>query len=173
MSRHLVLALAACCVACSTTQVTRVILVRHAEKATGGGKDPDLSEAGRARAERLARMAHEADVAAVFATQFKRTQQTVAPVAEARGLSVVPVDAGDAAGLVRRILADHAGKVVLVAAHSNSVPAIIAALGGPTMAELADDAFDDLFVITTDGHARGPDSAGHTAVVHLRYDRAD
>jgi broad specificity phosphatase PhoE len=173
MSLHVVLALAAACVACSTTQVTRVILVRHAEKATGGGKDPDLSEAGRARAVRLARMTQEADIAAVFATQFKRTQQTVGPLAEARGLSIVPVHAGEVAALVRRILADHAGKVVLVAAHSNTVPAIIAALGGPTMAELAEDAFDDLFVITTDGRASGPNSADHTAVIHLHYDRAD
>ncbi len=41
----------------------------------------------------------------------------------------------------------HAGSVVLVVGHSNTVPSIIAALGGPKLADLCDSAYSNLFVL--------------------------
>src|SRR5438132_12240842 len=61
--------------------VTTVILVRHAEKVIDpNNNDPDLSLAGQARAQELARMFGDAGVNAIYATQYKRTQQTVKPL---------------------------------------------------------------------------------------------
>lgn len=148
-------------VACSSPTITQVIVVRHAEKADAS-KDPELSELGQARARALAQVVGKAKLGAVYATQFKRTQATVTPAATAQGVPVTPLDAGDAAGLAARITKDHAGQVVLVAAHSNTVPKVIASLGGPTIPDLADDAFGDLFIVTL--------IAGEPArLLHLQY----
>ena len=72
---------------------TTVIVVRHAEKATGQGDDPHLSEAGEARARALARALENAGVTSVITTQFVRTAETAAPTARAAGVApeVVPV----------------------------------------------------------------------------------
>ena len=146
----------------SESLITQVIVVRHAEKAADGTRDPELSDVGRARADALAKVLRDAHVRAVFATQFKRTQATVDPAARETGVPVVVVDAGDTAGLAERIRKEHAGEVVLVAAHSNTVPEIIKRLGGPVVPELAEDAFDDLFVVTLR-------ASGAAQVLHLSY----
>ena len=56
-------------------------IVRHAEKATTGGDDPDLSLAGQKRAEALARILNDSQITSVFVTEFKRTQETAVPTA--------------------------------------------------------------------------------------------
>jgi len=151
--------LAACA---SAPVVTQVVIVRHAEKADDGTRDPALSDRGQARAGALAAVLRDAGVGAVYATQFQRTQATVAPLAAQAGVRVEVVDAGQSEALAATIRARHLGQVVLVAAHSNTVPRLIAALGGPTLADLAEGAFDDLFVVTLAGD-------GPARVLHLKY----
>src|SRR5437868_13626491 len=68
-----------------------IVIVRHAEKAANDPKDPDLSPAGRARAEMLARILLNAEITAIFATEFKRTQETAEPTAKMSGLTPVIV----------------------------------------------------------------------------------
>src|SRR5438876_10437133 len=58
-----------------------VVIVRHAEKAANGGNDPDLSSAGHARADELARILKDSGITAIFSTEFKRTQETATPTA--------------------------------------------------------------------------------------------
>jgi 2,3-bisphosphoglycerate-dependent phosphoglycerate mutase len=128
-----------------------VYLVRHAEKQPSQpgakpDKDPPLSEAGLRRAQALVPVLANVELAAVFATQFKRTQQTVEPVAKARGLTVEVVDARDTPALAARIRA-LSGKAVLVSGHSNTVPEVAAALGASDPFAIEDDEFGDLFVL--------------------------
>ena len=78
----LVAALAAVAVTLRATRpcddpATTVILVRHAEKE--GGDDPALTPDGRAGAAELARVVGPSRPAALFATELRRTQETVAP----------------------------------------------------------------------------------------------
>lgn len=133
---------------------TLVIVVRHAEKAVEPGPDPALSDAGRARAERLAAILADARITAAYSTQFKRTRDTAAPAAKARGLEVRVHEAhpgqaeADAAALAAEIRARHAGGTVLVVAHSNTVPAIVKALAGIDVPAIADDEYDRLYVVT-------------------------
>ena len=69
-------------------QITTFILVRHAEKAAEGGKDPSLSDRGKARAKTIAAMLATAGVTKIFSTPYKRTQDSA-------GASLqVPVAAG-------------------------------------------------------------------------------
>src|SRR5438067_11607217 len=73
--------------------VTTVILIRHAEKVIDpNNADPDLSPAGQARAQELVRMFGDAGINAIYATQYKRTQQTVKLLADKLGVPVNLVD---------------------------------------------------------------------------------
>lgn len=133
--------------------VTTVILVRHAEKEKGG-RDPALTAAGKERAQRLARHLAVAGVQQCFTTDFKRTRGTVAPLCAALGLQAKVY--APRPGLARRILAQHAGSTVVVAGHSNTVPALIRALGVAEAPAIDESVYDNLFVVTiaADGSAR-------------------
>jgi phosphohistidine phosphatase SixA len=130
---------------------TLVIVVRHAEKATAE-RDTELSEAGHARARALEATLADAGVQSILATERRRTQQTAQPLADRLGISIetVGLDAtaeAHAASVAEVVRTRHAGRVVLVAGHSNTVPAIIAALGGPRLPDLCESEFSSLFVL--------------------------
>ena len=61
----------------------KVFVVRHAEKADLSDPDTPLSPAGEQRAQALAKSLQGERVKAVYATEFKRTQQTAQPTAKA------------------------------------------------------------------------------------------
>ena len=139
---------------------TTVIVVRHAEKVSTdpADRDPALDSAGTARARALAAALEGAGVDAVITTQFRRTQMTAKPLADRLGVAPEVVAAGgpshpaDVAAAVRR----HAGHTVVVVGHSNTVPAIIAALGGPRLPDLCDSQYADMFVLVLDGSPQPP-----------------
>jgi broad specificity phosphatase PhoE len=139
-----------------------VFLVRHAEKSTQPANDPALTPEGQARARALAEVLAHAGVSAVITTQFARTKLTAAPLAEQLKITpeVVAVPAGAPgnpqaqADAARQHIAStvaairkHAGSAVLVVGHSNTIPEIVAALGGPAMPDLCDGDYDQLFVL--------------------------
>jgi phosphohistidine phosphatase SixA len=135
-----------------------IILVRHAEKAIvpPENKDPDLSPAGLARAQELARMFGDAGIAAIYATQYKRTQQTVKPLASKLGLQVSQVEAKKTSELLKQIRSRNAGQMIFIAGHNNTVPEIIAAFGGPQLPIIPETDFDNLYILTvqSDGSAK-------------------
>ena len=142
-------------------QSTVVVVVRHAEAGPAPAGDPVLTERGIQRAHALARALGGAEVAAVITTHYARTGQTGEPTATTTGAArhVVRVDraAGEAhiGELVERIRREYAGRTVLVVGHSNTVPQIIEALGGPAVPAIADSEHDRLYVLTLDeGGAR-------------------
>ena len=129
--------------------LTTIIFVRHAEKnIEPANPDPDLSPAGQARAQELVRMFGDAGIGAIYATQYKRTQQTVKPLSDRLGIPVTQVDAKNTAELIRQIRSQHSGQVVFVAGHNNTVPEIIAALGGPQLPVIPETEFDNLYIVT-------------------------
>lgn len=130
-----------------TQEATVVILVRHAEKASTPIDDPPLSPAGQKRAAELARIIGHSGVRAIFTSEAVRTQETVRPLAEAAKIEPVQVAAADVNGLADRIRTQHQGRTVLVAGHSNTVPRIIAALGGPEIGNIPDAEYDNLLIL--------------------------
>ena len=142
-----------------------VFLIRHAERAdTSPGTsptmaaDPDLSEAGRARAESLAKALKDAHITAIYATEFKRTQQTAAPLAKALGLTVKivrskasPISSSSS----RRARATCSSSVT-------RTPCLTSSRGSAstTPVTIGDDEFDNMFLVTT-----GP----HASVLRLHY----
>jgi len=152
------------------SQARTVILVRHAETAPAepGDRDPPLSEAGEARAERLANMLADANITAIYSTTFQRTQRTAAPLASRLGVEVTSVEPTRTHidDMVQLLQARQPGDIVLVVGHSNTVPDIINGLaaGGGALEQLDEDEHDALFIVTL---PTSPDERG--TVVLLRY----
>ncbi len=166
----LLLALAAPIQADPLTPPT-VVVVRHAEKADAS-RDPDLSAAGYARAFALDSALIDAPVSAIIVTPYKRNTETAAAVAKRHGITpiVVPVTGGveahakAVAAEVRR----HSG-TVLVVGHSNTVGAVVKALGGTaTIGDLCETAYQWMFLVRPAGQGSGP-----TMTVRSRYGAAD
>jgi len=138
--------------AATDSRLVTVYLVRHAEKAKNDPKDPDLTEAGRLRAAELARVLTDEPVTHLFSTPLKRTLDTLAPLVAARDLPIATMM--DVQEQANALLALPAGSVAVLAGHSNTVPALISALGGQVAdtiegragPQLHDDSHDRLFV---------------------------
>lgn len=127
-----------------------IVLVRHAEKANAPAGDVTLNETGQARADELAIALAEARIDTIVTTQFRRTRDTAAPLGRALKITPIVVQAGaDTASHARAVAAAvrAGGRSVLVVGHSNTVPAIIAALGGPAMSELCEGEYANLFTL--------------------------
>lgn len=143
---------------------TTVILVRHAEKATAPADDPPLDAVGERRAQALAAALGDTKVDVVLVTQYRRTAFTAAPLAAASGLTprVVDTRMGGAAhaGAVADAVRAESGKTVLVVGHSNTIPAIVRALGGKAV-DMQDADYDDLYILVM--------SAAGTRTIHARY----
>jgi broad specificity phosphatase PhoE len=146
MKRLLVALALATMTLAQTAPITTVILIRHAERVSMTDKDSPISDAGVARATALAKMLHEANIRAVYVTQYKRTEQTAKPFGiEA---TVVGTTATYAKDLVDRILKEHSGETVLVISHSNTIPDVIRELGVNNPPAIADDDYDNVFIVT-------------------------
>ncbi len=123
-----------------------IVIVRHAEKAANGGNDPDLSPAGRARADALARILKDAGITAIFTSEFKRTQETAAPTATSTHVAPTVVTAKDTAGLVAKL---HQMKGnALVVGHGNTIPNIIRALGIENSINIPGADYSELLIVT-------------------------
>ncbi len=136
-----------------------LFIVRHAEK-VDQSKDPHLSDAGQARARALAALLAQSGAAAIYATEYQRTTETVKPLADRLGLPIQHVPAADTARLVEQLKARHAQDTVVVVGHSNTVPAIVKAYGA-SVPEIADDDFGSVFVVV-------PRVSGPALVLRLR-----
>lgn len=126
-----------------------VVLVRHAERAEEPKGDPALSEDGVKRAERLAKMLGKSGVTHLIASEFQRTQQTLAPLALAANVRVQIAKASDAAAAQSAVETLPRGSLIVVAGHSNTIPLISKLLtGGNAEIKLEETEFDRIFIVT-------------------------
>ena len=131
----------------TATAQSTIFIVRHAEKADAT-KDPDLSEAGRVRAEALAKTLRDANITAIYATEFKRTQQTAAPLAKALGITVTILPAKNNAALIAKLRASTGN--ALVVGHGDTIPDLIKALGISDPINIAENDYDNFFAVVLD-----------------------
>jgi broad specificity phosphatase PhoE len=144
-----------------------IFVVRHAEKISD--TDERLTDAGRARAARLAQMLKDSGVTAVYATDTERARDTVKPLADLLGLKIAAYDTGasmsgkvDARPFVAALRKSRGQDVVLIAGHSNTIPDLLKALGCPDAITLASNEYDNIFVVV-------PKSSGEATLLRLRY----
>jgi len=146
--------------------VTTIILVRHAEKLIEpNNQDPDLSPEGFERAQEIARVFGEAGINAIYATQYKRTQQTVKPLSDRTGVPVKLLQSNQTDELVNQLQTTNRGQTVFIAGHNNTVPAIVSALSGQTYPNIPESEFDNLYIVTIYRF-------GKAKVVKLKYGKA-
>jgi phosphohistidine phosphatase SixA len=122
--------------------------MRHLEKAEGS--DPALSAAGTANAQRLAGWFEgRAKPQAIYVSTTRRARDTAAPLAARLGITPREYNPADTPGLVAQVRAEPGS--VLIVGHSNTVPEIVAGLGGTRPAPLADTDYGTIWVVTKDG----------------------
>ena len=146
---------------------TTVIFVRHAEKLQVEDSDPELSEAGRQRAAELARQLVDADVVAgidaIYSTPYRRTEGTAQAVATALSLPITSYDAADTETVIDEIVKEHKGKIILVVGHSNTVPAMIGAMGASKkVPDIDENEYDNIYIVSIPWF-------GKTKTIRLRY----
>lgn len=133
---------------------TIYVVVRHAQKAAGD--DPALTAEGEARAQALAAALADAGVSAIYATPYRRTQATAAPLAARTGIAVTRYEPGDAAATAASIRAAGHRGTVLIVGHSNTVPTLVEAFAGVAIAPMPETDYSRLYAIVlgSDGRAR-------------------
>ena len=152
----------------ATAASTTVVVIRHAEKDLSTGTlDPPLSEAGKARAALLSRMFGDGSALghldAIYVTSPLRNRLTAAPLAARLGISPVISAAEDPRELARRVLREHGGGRILIVGHSDTVPAIVAALGGgDNVPAMGDDEYGTMYIVTVP-------RIGHANLLRLSY----
>jgi phosphohistidine phosphatase SixA len=122
-----------------------VFIVRHAEKASTGDKDPDLSVQGQKRADALAHILKDSQITSVFVTEFKRTQETAAPTARTAHISASVLPANDIGALVEKLRASNGN--ALVVGHTNTIPDLLKALGITTPVSIPEDDYTEIFAV--------------------------
>jgi broad specificity phosphatase PhoE len=149
-----------------------IFLVRHAERAATPagqppaashgmlGEDPPLSPEGEQRAARLAAMLASSGVKQIVTTEYKRTRQTAAPLAQKLKITPLLAAAKDPDPIVAKIKSTPGN--VLIVGHSNTVPDLLKKLGVAETVTIGDNDYDNLFVVV-----RG--AAGKATLVRLKY----
>ena len=133
-------------------QPTTVILVRHAEKAASPATDPPLTAAGGQRAMDLAAALADARVGTIITTQYQRTRATAKPLAQAAGKTPIELMAAPelrehAEEVAATVRSRPAGETVVVVGHSNTLPVIIAALGGPQIPNICETQYGGMYIL--------------------------
>ncbi|MGB8342806.1 MAG: histidine phosphatase family protein [Chthoniobacterales bacterium] len=125
-----------------------IFLVRHAERAAISGhvpSDTGLSAVGRKRAEALAVTLKDAQITTIYTTDYKRTRETAAPLAQSLGIRPEVIPGDDLRPFVVKLKAARGN--VLVVEHSNVLPQIINALGISSRVTVAESDYDNLFLV--------------------------
>lgn len=130
--------------------VTKIFIVRHAEKEAG--KDPVLTPAGKTRAGDLMRALQGESIQKIYVSQYRRTQMTGDSMRIQLGIDTVHYTADTTCDDLINAIMEHRdfGKTILIISHSNIVPRIIRKLGVTDypQTDIPDEEFDNLFLVT-------------------------
>jgi 2,3-bisphosphoglycerate-dependent phosphoglycerate mutase len=130
--------------------ITKIILLRHAEKEKekDGSKDPKLSKEGILRAEKLNFMLSDFSIDKLFATAYIRTQKTLGVISQTRNISISNYEARDK-NFAKQLVRNEMGKTIIVAGHSNTIPALVNALiKEDKYKDLSEEEYGKLWILT-------------------------
>jgi len=149
---------------------TTILLVRHADTdaAMAAAGDPPLNTRGLERAELLADFLEAIDVVAsvdaIYASEFRRTQETAAPLAKRLNIEVQIADHYDSVGFMANVLHAHKGDIVLIVSHSDAIAPLIDELhGSKRLPAFGPNDYGDLYIVTIP-------SFGKVKTLRLPYD---
>ena len=100
-------------------------LIRHAEKirVDSAESNPDLNEKGLIRAERWKNYFLDKDVTKIYSTNYKRTYNTVKPLASEKNIEIFFYSASDIE--YDEFIKSNIGDTTLVVGHSNTIPGFV------------------------------------------------
>src|SRR5690242_16358580 len=90
-------------------------------------------------------MLRDSKISVIYTTEFKRTQQTAAPLANALGLTITTLPSANQAALVAKLRTFTVKS--LVVGHGNTIPDKIKTLGISEPVNISDSDYDNLFVV--------------------------
>lgn len=129
-------------------EISTFILVRHAEKVVSENRDPELSETGKIRAEKLNNILESVQINAIYTTDFIRTKSTVRPIAESKNITPRIYNPSELSAFGDLIVKRHSGETVLVSGHSNTTPALLNVLTGSEEYESLDESeYDWVYIV--------------------------
>lgn len=100
-------------------------LIRHAEKirVDSAESNPDLNEKGLIRAERWKNYFLDKDVTKIYSTNYKRTYNTVKPLASEKNIEIFFYSPSDIE--YDEFIKSNFGDTTLVVGHSNTIPGFV------------------------------------------------
>lgn len=127
-----------------------VILLRHAEKDLSEGADtanPELSAAGKLRAERLIKAVNKYRPDAIYSTNYIRTRATVTPLARKNRSMILMYDPRNL-NQMRDLILSGKLKRILVVGHNNTTPALVnLLLKEDKYKQLPESEYDKIWVV--------------------------
>ena len=154
----LLLAVVTLLAACKETGKTNVAekektsvfyFIRHAEKdrTDSTNKNPSLTTQGMERANKWAVFFKDKNIAAVYSTNYKRTQQTALAIAKEQHIEIISYNPKQL--ISEKFTAKNKGKNIVIVGHSNTTPELVnALLGEKKYEEIPDTDNNDLFTVT-------------------------
>jgi phosphohistidine phosphatase SixA len=161
IQRSALLAILLCVIIAPAHAQKAVYLVRHAEKAGDSG-DPPLTDAGKQRAQALARHLQDAGITVIYTSDARRTKDTAAPLAALRTIMPEAVVDGDPAVIFKKATTEHPDAVILIVGHTNTLPELIAKWGITAPVTVNAGEFDKIFVLI-------PTGPGQAGLARFRY----
>lgn len=132
-----------------------IFLIRHAEKdlTDPNTKNPILLPCGEDRAARLAVIFKGINLHAVYSSDFKRTQGTAKPTAEAKNLPIHSYTPYEVDIVFNELVSKK--QDALVVGHSDTTNVLAGKLAGIELEEIDDDEYDRLYqVVLSKGTAK-------------------
>ena len=120
-----------------------ITLLRHSEKLTGS--DPSLSDTGQQRAQSLVNEFSSELVTHIFSSGYQRTEQTAAPIALARNLTVRRYDPRKLEEFAEQLLTLD-GHIIVVG-HSNTTPQLASYFADYPSANWSETEFNTYIVL--------------------------
>ena len=123
--------------------------IRHAEKdrSDSTNKNPSLTIQGLERANKWALFFKDKNIAAVYSTNYKRTQQTALSIAKEQNLEIISYTTKEL--ISEKFIANNKGKNIVIVGHSNTTPELVnSLLGEKKYEDIADSENNNVFIVT-------------------------
>ena len=145
--RILILLLVCCCIDESGAADSYTLyLVRHAEKAQDGSRDPMLTDIGEQRSENLANWFSDKQIEDIWSSDYIRTRDTAKPILSKLDIDVTLYDPGNLPELTENLLKKQ--HTALIVGHSNTTPQLARLLCDCEIADMDESEHDRVIVIS-------------------------